>query len=103
VASAALRLFQDTVSRLLSAADGYVVELVDGLCLAAFRSAADALLWALRCNKQLLAAPWDEALLEHELCEVGEPEGSWRCMRGPLGGDMVHGACHSHSHACISI
>ncbi|KAG2444465.1 hypothetical protein HXX76_001217 [Chlamydomonas incerta] len=91
VATEALTLFQNTVATQLNAADGYVVELVDGLCLAAFRSSADALLWALRCGRQLLAAPWSDDLLEHELCEeVSLPlHGEWGAAAG--GGGMGAG------------
>ncbi|KAG2447205.1 hypothetical protein HYH02_007946 [Chlamydomonas schloesseri] len=94
VATEALTLFQNTVASQLNAADGYVVELVDGLCLAAFRSSADALLWALRCGKQLLAAPWSDELLEHELCEeVSLPlHGEWGAAAGGAGGGGAGGA-----------
>ncbi|KXZ48733.1 hypothetical protein GPECTOR_25g317 [Gonium pectorale] len=87
VAGEALSLFQDTVSEQLSAADGYVVELVDGLCLATFRQAADALQWSLRCGKLLMDAKWSEELLEHELCEeVSIPlHGGWGDASLPLG------------------
>ena len=34
------------------------VELVDGLCLAAFRNAGDSLLWSLRVGEALLAQDW---------------------------------------------
>lgn len=66
---------------------------MDGLCLAAFRSSADALLWALRCGRQLLAAPWDDELLEHELCEeVSLPlHGEWGAAAGGGGGTGAGG------------
>eukprot|EP00198_Chlamydomonas_reinhardtii_P000604 XP_001689939.1 predicted protein [Chlamydomonas reinhardtii] len=93
LATEALTLFHNTVAAQLNAADGYVVELVDGLCLAAFRSSADALLWALRCGRQLLAAPWDDELLEHELCEeVSLPlHGEWGAAAGGGGGTGAGG------------
>ncbi|GIL88278.1 hypothetical protein Vretifemale_16198 [Volvox reticuliferus] len=69
LAGDALAIFHNTVSEQIHGTDGYVVELVDGLCLAAFRSPADALLWSLRCGRLLLSAPWSDELLEHELCE----------------------------------
>ncbi len=49
--------------------EGYVVEMADGLCLAAFPTSAAAILWALRLTDSLLAADWEPELLAHELCE----------------------------------
>ncbi|PNH10786.1 putative protein phosphatase 2C 55 [Tetrabaena socialis] len=98
VAGAALSRFQATVEEQLNAADGYVVELVDGLCLAAFRSAADALLWSLRCGRLLLAAPWflDSVIVHtpesHRLlfpCHSWFGESDCGGMRGPLERNLI--------------
>jgi len=45
------------------------VEYVDGLFLAAFSQPANALLWALDCQQQMLRTKWPPELLEHEMCE----------------------------------
>ncbi len=47
----------------------YLVELADGLCLAAFASPAVAVLWGLQLVEALKHEDWDEELLAHELCE----------------------------------
>ncbi|KAG2501916.1 hypothetical protein HYH03_000414 [Edaphochlamys debaryana] len=60
------------VKRQLAEAGGYLVELADGLCLAAFTSTPDAIAFALNVKDRLLTADWPSELLEHELCEVVE-------------------------------
>ena len=48
---------------------GYMVELVDGLCLATFGEPDAAVAWALSCQAALLSAHWTPLVLKHELCE----------------------------------
>ncbi|GIM07984.1 hypothetical protein Vretimale_11981, partial [Volvox reticuliferus] len=68
-AKAALSLFQSLSTRQLAAFGGYLVELVDDLCLAAFTDPAAAIRWGLTVLSHLLSADWSPKLLEHELCE----------------------------------
>ncbi|KAG2493662.1 hypothetical protein HYH03_008176 [Edaphochlamys debaryana] len=100
VASTAMSIFHDTVAQQLNAADGYVVELVDGLCLAAFRSPADALLWSLRCGRALLQAPWSDELLEHELCEEVSVPLQHEYLVGPP--PDAHAHAHAHPHSSLN-
>jgi hypothetical protein len=53
----------------LVARGGYLVELADGLCLAAFGQPAAAMLWALEVQTALRDADWPEELLQHEAGE----------------------------------
>ncbi len=48
---------------------GYVVEMGEGLCLAAFCSPLRAVGWAVQLVHELLEAPWEPELLANELCE----------------------------------
>ncbi|MEW5301501.1 MAG: hypothetical protein WDW36_004359 [Sanguina aurantia] len=68
----ATSMYESTVSALLPGFNGYLVELSDGLCLASFPSARDAVGYALLCKEQLMKQDWPEELLAHELCEVIE-------------------------------
>ncbi|MEW5319055.1 MAG: hypothetical protein WDW38_010231 [Sanguina aurantia] len=68
----ATSMYESTVSALLPGFNGYLVELSDGLCLASFPSARDAVGYALLCKEQLMKQDWPEELLAHEMCEVIE-------------------------------
>jgi class 3 adenylate cyclase len=70
VAQQSVQLYHRVVSALLPKYLGYVVELADGLCLAAFQRPEQAIAWALAAQAALIDAAWPEALLENELCEV---------------------------------
>jgi class 3 adenylate cyclase len=70
VAQQSVQLYHRVVSALLPKYLGYVVEMADGLCLAAFQRPEQAIAWALASQAALIDAAWPEALLEHELCEV---------------------------------
>ncbi|MEW5301527.1 MAG: hypothetical protein WDW36_004384 [Sanguina aurantia] len=68
-AQVALQIFHNLVGEELKKRRGYLVEAVDGLFLAAFQRPADAILWALECNEDMIKQEWPEELLTHELCE----------------------------------
>ncbi|MEW5319088.1 MAG: hypothetical protein WDW38_010259 [Sanguina aurantia] len=68
-AQVALQIFHNLVGEELKKRRGYLVEAVDGLFLAAFQQPADAILWALECNEDMIKQEWPEELLTHELCE----------------------------------
>eukprot|EP00798_Chlamydomonas_sp_ICE-L_P031508 gene31508-6692_t len=57
------------LERLREKYQGYLVEAVDGLCLTAFHSPSQAILWALECNVAMNQQVWPRELLSHELCE----------------------------------
>ncbi|MEW5318951.1 MAG: hypothetical protein WDW38_010130 [Sanguina aurantia] len=61
-------IFENTVSALLFKFNGYLVEMCDGLLLATFSSARDAIGYALTAKKQLTLQEWPEELLENGLC-----------------------------------
>ncbi|EFJ45840.1 hypothetical protein VOLCADRAFT_118195 [Volvox carteri f. nagariensis] len=54
----ALQQFKSIATGLCSRCGGYVVEASEGLCLAAFRHAAAALVWALASREALATHPW---------------------------------------------
>ncbi|GLI67737.1 hypothetical protein VaNZ11_011988 [Volvox africanus] len=54
----ALQQFKSIATGLCSRCGGYVVEASEGLCLAAFRHAAAALVWALASREALTSHPW---------------------------------------------
>ncbi|KAJ9524753.1 hypothetical protein QJQ45_024359 [Haematococcus lacustris] len=72
VAAAALKLYQGCAQAALCQHGGYLMEAVDGLCLAAFGSPAAAVRWALDTLNRCLALDWPPELLEHELGEAVE-------------------------------
>ncbi|KXZ55389.1 hypothetical protein GPECTOR_3g515 [Gonium pectorale] len=78
VAEEALRLFADAATATLQrlAGRGSCYMLPCGAerwkARAAFANAAAAVWWALNLRGELLAAPWPQELLSHELCEVVE-------------------------------
>ncbi|KAL6764315.1 hypothetical protein V8C86DRAFT_2479502 [Haematococcus lacustris] len=72
VAAAALKLYQGCAQAALCQHGGYLMEAVDGLCLAAFGSPAAAVRWALDTLTRCLALDWPHELLEHELGEAVE-------------------------------
>ncbi len=83
IAQRAVDLYQQRAVSLLQSttlldSNGYVVELAGGFCLAAFQSAASAILWALHLTAELLVADWEEELLQHGLCESPRTEGLMR-------------------------
>ncbi|MEW5318953.1 MAG: hypothetical protein WDW38_010132 [Sanguina aurantia] len=61
-------IFENTVSALLFKFNGYLVEMCDGLLLATFSSARDAIGYALIAKKRLTLQEWPEELLENGLC-----------------------------------
>jgi hypothetical protein len=65
----ALRMYHDAVRGALQRYEGYVAELADGLALVVFPRPEGAIRWALEVQRALMAAPWPQRLLEHELCE----------------------------------
>ncbi|KAG2496361.1 hypothetical protein HYH03_005591 [Edaphochlamys debaryana] len=67
----ALEAFQQIAGRLLTPGGGYKVEGADGLVLAVFASPVAALAWACSCITALCQHQWEDALLAHELCQVG--------------------------------
>jgi hypothetical protein len=70
VAQQSVQLYHRVAAALLPKYLGYVVEMADGLCLAAFQRPEQAIAWALASQAALIDAAWPEALLKHELCEV---------------------------------
>ncbi|KAJ9524357.1 hypothetical protein QJQ45_008547 [Haematococcus lacustris] len=72
VAAAALKLYQGCAQAALCQHGGYLMEAVDGLCLAAFGSPAAAVRWALDTLTRCLELDWPHELLEHELGEAVE-------------------------------
>ncbi|KAG2454614.1 hypothetical protein HYH02_000455 [Chlamydomonas schloesseri] len=74
VACGALRLLHDMARSTIRkyTHDAYLSCARPGELTAAFSSAAVAVRWAEGLRKELLHAPWSEALLAHELCEVVE-------------------------------
>ncbi|KAJ9509342.1 hypothetical protein QJQ45_001777 [Haematococcus lacustris] len=72
VAAAALKLYQGCAQAALCQHGGYLMEAVDGLCLAAFGSPAAAVRWALDTLTRCLELDWPPELLEHELGEAVE-------------------------------
>ncbi|GFH22495.1 guanylate cyclase domain-containing protein [Haematococcus lacustris] len=72
VTAAALKLYQGCAQAALCQHGGYLMEAVDGLCLAAFGSPAAAVRWALDTLNRCLALDWPHELLEHELGEAVE-------------------------------
>ncbi|KAL6764314.1 nucleotide cyclase [Haematococcus lacustris] len=72
VAAAALKLYQGCAQAALCQHGGYLMEAVDGLCLAAFGSPAAAVRWALDTLTRCLELDWPTELLEHELGEAVE-------------------------------
>ncbi|GFH17596.1 guanylate cyclase domain-containing protein, partial [Haematococcus lacustris] len=72
VAAAALKLYQGCAQAALCQHGGYLMEAVDGLCLAAFASPAAAMRWALDTLTRCLELDWPPELLEHELGEAVE-------------------------------
>ncbi|KAL6764304.1 nucleotide cyclase [Haematococcus lacustris] len=72
VAAAALKLYQGCAQTALCQHGGYLMEAVDGLCLAAFGSPAAAVRWALDTLARCLELEWPLELLEHELGEAVE-------------------------------
>lgn len=69
VTAAAVALYQEAAQSLLYAHGGYLLEAVDGLCLAAFSRPAAAIRWSLDTVSACLAAQWPPQLLAHELGE----------------------------------
>uniref|UniRef100_A0A7S3VU00 Guanylate cyclase domain-containing protein n=1 Tax=Dunaliella tertiolecta TaxID=3047 RepID=A0A7S3VU00_DUNTE len=69
VTAAALELWRTTVQGILIKRGGYLVEAVDGLCLAAFTRPSSAIRWALESIEACLNADWPSELLETELGE----------------------------------
>uniref|UniRef100_A0A7S3R8N7 Guanylate cyclase domain-containing protein n=1 Tax=Dunaliella tertiolecta TaxID=3047 RepID=A0A7S3R8N7_DUNTE len=69
VTAAALELWHGTVQGILTKRGGYLVEAVDGLCLAAFAQPAAAIRWAIECIKACLHLSWPAELLESDLGE----------------------------------
>ncbi|KAG2436425.1 hypothetical protein HXX76_006729 [Chlamydomonas incerta] len=82
IAGGALRLLQDTARSAMRkyTCGAYLSCSQPGELTAAFGSSAAAVRWAEGLRKELLHAPWSEALLAHELCEVVEvPESDSSC------------------------
>uniref|UniRef100_A0A7S3R6S4 Guanylate cyclase domain-containing protein n=1 Tax=Dunaliella tertiolecta TaxID=3047 RepID=A0A7S3R6S4_DUNTE len=69
VTAAALEQWHTTVQGILTKRGGYLVEAVDGLCLAAFTCPSSAIRWALESIEACLNADWPPELLETELGE----------------------------------
>jgi len=69
VTAAALEQWHTTVQGILTKRGGYLVEAVDGLCLAAFTCPSSAIRWALESIEACLNADWPSELLETELGE----------------------------------
>ncbi|KAL6755782.1 nucleotide cyclase [Haematococcus lacustris] len=72
VTAAALKLYQGCAQAALCQHGGYLMEAVDGLCLAAFGSPAAAVRWSLDTLTRCLELDWPLELLEHELGEAVE-------------------------------
>ncbi|KAG2496610.1 hypothetical protein HYH03_005431 [Edaphochlamys debaryana] len=92
LAEAATGVYEGVVKGVLDAFGGYMVELRDGLCLAAFGSCHAAVAFALTAKDRLVYADWPEELLLHELCEtvVLAPSGQAGSHYGlPLGTTSV--------------
>jgi len=70
ITQAAIDVFQDAVVSSLSERRGYVVEMKEGSCIAAFADPASAVLWAVHLLEDLKMADWPPTLLQHELCET---------------------------------
>jgi class 3 adenylate cyclase len=105
----ALHMYHDKVQSTLQKYGGYVAELADGLALVVFPHPAEAIRWALEVQKRLMAAPWPQKLLEHELCEpvvtamaiVGEVCCRCACLRTSFGSAVVLGSSFSNVRELI--
>ena len=68
LAQAALSIFADHATRLLGEHHGYLVEMTgSGLCLAAFASPLQAIMWGVMLIEALKGVDWDSDLLAHEV------------------------------------
>ncbi|GFH21293.1 guanylate cyclase domain-containing protein, partial [Haematococcus lacustris] len=68
----ALNTFQAVCLAALTQHQGYAVELVDGLLLAAFHEPWHAIVWALDCQQAMAHQAWPAELLDH-LAGLGKP------------------------------
>ncbi|GIL86397.1 hypothetical protein Vretifemale_14724, partial [Volvox reticuliferus] len=87
----ALQQFKSIATGLCSRCGGYVVEASEGLCLAAFRHAAAALVWALASREALTSHPWSaEVRRWYRFALANSSYSSSRGNRGPRPRTGVH-------------
>ncbi|GFR50076.1 hypothetical protein Agub_g12220 [Astrephomene gubernaculifera] len=87
----ALQQFKSIVTELCSRCGGYLVEASEGLCLAAFRHAAAALVWALSCREALEQHNWSAEVRRWYRFTSPNPGGPKPVTGGPnTGGGAPH-------------